>query len=193
MPFVVVRLVWRYLSAPPRALRRRPTGPLITLPERRFMDPSITFRSRFWPNPSRSAHSNAPSTLGILGYGRDRGLRGRCGRSRCWRSSRRTENHTQRGANRHLSLRATLTDKKPTPMASTSRRGRSFPPSALRHRCTECPLGASNGREARNDGAFEFDYRLGCRSRSHCSVVHPMHPHRPGSGHPDGITNTRWR
>ncbi len=39
--------------------------------------------------------------------------------------------------------RLTLSDKKPTPMASASRRGRSYPPSALRHCCTACPQAAS--------------------------------------------------
>ncbi len=68
----------------------------------------------------------------------------------------------------------TLTDKKPTPMASASRRGRSYPPSALRPHCTQCPPIAPNGRKALNDGVLGPDSIFGNRSRSslHRAALH---------------------
>ncbi len=74
---------------------------------------------------------------------------------------------------------APLTDKNQTPMASASNRGRSFPPSALRHHCTGCPPGASRCREARNDRTLGPQPRIRHPAWSCCTELHPMHPRRP--------------
>jgi len=77
-------------------------------------------------------------------------------------------------------------------MPSASRMGRSFPPSVLRHHCTECSSGASNGPNARNDGGFgpaQFRERFSVFALPNCTPCNPIDPDGLGSGHPVGTSD----
>jgi len=68
---------------------------------------------------------------------------------------------------------------KPTPTASVSTPDRSFPPSALRHHCTEYLQVKSSGRKARSEGALRAPPRFKRLLRPCYTELHRVHPGRP--------------